>query len=93
MDSSLICHPKLVAHFQDLAEKKKIPYQLEVLPFGGTDAGAVQRLHGGIPCFTLSIPTRYVHTVNETVHRDDVQASIDLLAAFLEDAHNGNYAY
>jgi endoglucanase len=93
LDSSLICHPKVVAHFRELAERNEIPYQLEVLSRGGTDAGGVQRLHGGIPSFTLSIPTRYVHTVNETVHKNDVQASIDLLARYIEDAHNGDYAY
>jgi endoglucanase len=93
MDSSLICHPKVVDHFRSLAEKKKIPHQMEILTRGGTDAGGVQRLHGGIPAFTLSIPTRYVHTVNETCHPKDVQASIDLLAAYIEDAHNGDYTY
>jgi len=93
MDSSLICHPKLVEHFRTIAETKDIPHQMEVLPRGGTDAGGVQRLHGGIPSFTLSIPSRYVHTVNETVDAGDVQASIDLLARYLEDAHNGNYSY
>lgn len=93
MDSSLICHPKLVEHFRTVAEKHEIPHQIEILPAGGTDAGAVQRLHGGIPAFTLSVPTRYVHTVNETVHHDDVQASIDVLARWLEDAHNGDYSY
>ena len=51
------------------------------------------RLHGGIPSFTLSVPTRYVHTVNETVHGKDVDASVDLLARYIEDAHNGNYDY
>jgi endoglucanase len=93
MDSSLICHPKLVEHFRKVGDKNKIPYQIEVLPAGGTDAGAIQRLHGGIPSFTLSIPTRYVHTVNETVHRKDVKASIDILARYIEDAHNGDYSY
>ncbi len=93
MDSSLLCHPKVVNHFRALAEKHKIKHQIEILPLGGTDAGGVQRLHGGIPAFTLSVPTRYVHTVNETVHRDDVQASVDLLARYIEDAHNGNYGY
>lgn len=93
MDSSLICHPKVVDHFRSLAIKNKIKYQMEVLPFGGTDAGGVQRLHGGIPAFTLSIPTRYVHTVNETVHVDDVDASVKLLAKYIEDAHNGDYTY
>jgi endoglucanase len=93
MDGSLICHPKLVSHFREVAEKKKIKHQIEILPFGGTDASGVQRLHGGIPSFTLSVPCRYVHTVNETVHAEDVQASIDLLAAYIEDAHNGDYAF
>ena len=58
MDSSLICHPKVVDHFRRLAEAHEIPHQFEILSRGGTDAGAVQRLHGGIPSFTLSIPTR-----------------------------------
>jgi len=66
---------------------------MEILSRGGTDAGGIQRLHGGIPSFTLSIPSRYVHTVNETVHAEDVQACIDLLARYIEDAHNGQYAY
>lgn len=92
LDSSLICHPKVVDHFRNLAEKNGIKYQMEVLTMGGTDAGAVQRLHGGVPSFTLSIPTRYVHTVNETIHKGDLQACVDLLARYIEDAHNGNYA-
>ncbi len=93
MDSSLVCHPKLVEHFRQVAIREGIPYQMEVLPMGGTDAGAIQRLNGGIPALTLSIPTRYIHTVNETVHAGDVQASIDILAEYLQDAHNGVYSY
>jgi len=93
LDSSLICHPKVVSHFRDLATKNGIKHQLELLPFGGTDAGGVQRLNGGIPAFTLSVPCRYVHTVNETVHKADVQASIDLLARYIEDCHSGDYSY
>ena len=92
MDGSLICHPKVVEHFRAIAEREGIPHQMEILPFGGTDAGGVQRLHGGIPAITLSIPTRYVHTVNEMVSTVDVQACIDLLARYLEEAHTGNYS-
>ena len=40
MDSSLICHPKVVSHFRALAVQHGIKYQLEVLPAGGTDARA-----------------------------------------------------
>ncbi len=87
MDSASISHPKLVRFFRDVADAEKIPYQLEILPRGGTDAGAMQRVRGGSAAITLSTPTRYVHTVNEMVHRTDVQAGIDLLARVLERAH------
>ena len=93
MDSSLLCHPKLVRHFRDVAAKHEIKYQLEVLPRGGTDAGGIQRSRGGVPSFTLSIPTRYIHSVNEMANTADIGACIALLARYLEDAHNGKYGY
>jgi len=92
MDSSLICNPKLVRHFRTIAEREGIAHQMEILPAGGTDAGGVQRQRGGVPAFTLSIPCRYVHTVNEMVSAADVQACIDLLARYLEEAHTGDYS-
>ncbi len=92
-DSSLICHPKLVRHFRDVAESTGIKYQLEILTRGGTDAGGIQLSRSGVPSFTLSIPTRYVHTVNEMAHIDDIQATIDLLAAYLQEAHTRPYGY
>src|SRR4028118_1877161 len=56
MDGYSISHPKLVEHFRAIAEREGITHQMEILPFGGTDAGGVQRLHGGIPAVTLSTP-------------------------------------
>jgi putative aminopeptidase FrvX len=84
MDSYSISDRGLVQTFVDLAETKKITYQMEVLPLGGTDAGAIQRSRAGVPSITLSIPTRYVHTVTECVHTDDVIATIELLNAYLQ---------
>jgi len=92
-DTSLICHPKLVRHFRDIAQEKGIKHQLEMLPYGGTDAGGIQRSRGGVPSITLSIPTRYPHSVNEMANMADIQATIDLLVAYLEVAHTGKYGY
>ncbi|HEU5380814.1 MAG TPA: M42 family metallopeptidase [Ktedonobacteraceae bacterium] len=91
-DSSQISNYKLVRHFRNLAEQHGIKYQLEVLPRGGTDGGAMQRTRAGSPSITLSTPSRYVHTVNEMIHQADLEASITLLARYLEDAHNGDYS-
>lgn len=86
-DSASISHPGLVRFMIDLAEERDIPYQMEILPRGGTDAGAMQMTGEGAAVVTLSVPTRYVHSVVEAVHLDDVEATIALLTAFLERCH------
>jgi len=85
-DSASISHPGLVNAMKKIAESRGIPYQMEILPRGGTDAGALQMSQEGAAAITLSLPSRYVHSVVETAHRDDIKAAIDLLAAFLEKA-------
>ncbi|AGB15703.1 peptidase family protein [Halovivax ruber XH-70] len=83
-DGSVITSPKVHRRFKSIAEDEEIDYQLEVLPAGGTDTAGFQHTHGAKPVGALSIPNRYMHTVTEAVHRDDVAATVDLLTAFLE---------
>ncbi len=92
MDSASISNYKLVDFMRDLAEKNEIKYQMEILPRGGTDAGAMERSHSGCPVITLSVPTRYVHSNVETMNREDLQNTAKLLAKFLEVAHTGDFA-
>lgn len=82
-DSTMISTRWLVDEFYDLAQKEGIRTQLEVLPLGGTDGAAIQRSRAGVPTITLSVPTRYIHTVQESVQEDDLRAGVDLLAAYL----------
>ncbi len=91
MDNSSISNPKLVRHFRTVAEQHGIPYQLDMIVGGGTDAGTIQRARAGVPVVTLSVPTRYIHTVNEMASVRDIEASVTLLARYLEDAHTGQY--
>ncbi|CAN5356241.1 M42 family metallopeptidase [soil metagenome] len=93
IDMSHIAHPLLNRHLRDIADEKGIPYQLEVLPHGGTDAAAMQRARAGSVATTLSIPTKYPHTVNEIASIADIEATIDLLVAYLEAAGSRDYAY
>ena len=90
-DSSFIPNFRLVRHLREVAAKHNIRHQLEVLPRGGTDAGAMQRARSGAAAITLSIPSRYVHTVNEMVSQLDLDAAATLLARYLEEAHSGSY--
>ncbi|MDO8527882.1 MAG: M42 family metallopeptidase [Deltaproteobacteria bacterium] len=92
-DGYTISNPKMVSFLKKLAEKKKIKYQYEILPQGGTDAGGIQKAKAGVPVVTLSLPTRYVHSVVESADKKDLQATVDLLAAFLLEAHEGDFSY
>jgi putative aminopeptidase FrvX len=83
MDSATISTHSLVEEFVALAQKKRIKFQYEILPLGGTDASALQRFGRDRRTITLSVPCRYVHTPVETVHRKDLKAAVDLLAAWL----------
>lgn len=82
-DSNSISNHGLVEFLKHLAEENKIKYQMEILPFGGTDAAAMQR-YGAGPVCTISIPTRYAHSPNEMIHKTDLKSAIKLLLKFIE---------
>ena len=83
MDSASISDARLVRELRDLAETQEIAHQLEIMPRGGTDTGPMQRTKSGARTVGLSIPLRYVHSVNETAHTHDIEAAVVLLAAYL----------
>ena len=91
MDSHTISNKKLVDFLKKIAEENKIKYQNDILLGGGTDAGAIQRSKSGVPVCTVSIPTRYVHSVVEMCHKEDIESSIKLICKFLENAHQGEF--
>jgi len=91
MDSHTISNKKLVDFLRKIAEENKIKYQTDILLGGGTDAGAIQRSKSGVPACTLSVPTRYVHSVVEMCHKEDIENSIKLMSKFLENAHKGDF--
>jgi tetrahedral aminopeptidase len=82
-DAGALSDPRVVQWMIQAAEKNKIPYQREVLLFGGTDARAIQLTRAGVPAGCLSIPARYVHSPSEMVDYTDVQNSVKLLTAIL----------
>ncbi len=85
MDRSVICHREVRNALIELAKNNKIPYQLENLTDGGTDAGAIHITKDGIKTGGISIPTRYIHSPSEMADINDIQAVIDLVVAFLEN--------
>jgi endoglucanase len=82
-DTGMIAHAGLVRLMKQRAEEAGIPYQLEILNRGSTDAQAMQIANAGSIAGCISIPCRYAHSQSETVDAADVEASINLLVEIL----------
>ncbi|NLM04773.1 MAG: M42 family metallopeptidase [Clostridiales bacterium] len=84
-DNSILCHPKVKEYMIKIAKNNNIPYQLEVLEFGGTDSGAIHLSKTGVPSGVLSVPCRYLHSTCEMVFISDVKNTIELTKYILEN--------
>lgn len=82
-DSGMLADPRVVNWMVRVAEQENLPYQLEVLEAGTTDARAIQLSRAGVPAGCLSIPCRYIHAPSEMVDYNDVRNGVSLLLAML----------
>lgn len=85
MDRLTIGAPRLVAFLVELCKSHEIPFQRNV--GGGTDASAIQRTRTGALATTVGAPVRYMHSTVQLCHVGDIEATIELIVAFLEHAH------
>ncbi len=68
----------------DIAEREKIPYNVEIAPnYSGTDADEIHITRGGVAAACVSIPCRYMHSPNELIELVDVDNAAKLIAAFV----------
>lgn len=84
MDRGSMSHPEVVDALLEAGKRAGVKTQLEVLPFGGTDASAMQLTRSGVRVGTVSIPCRYVHSACEVIDLRDVEAARQLLLAYLQ---------
>lgn len=84
-DNSILSHPKVRDYMVKIAKANDIPFQMEVLEFGGTDSGAIHLTKTGIPSGVLSIPCRYIHSNCEMIYTSDLINSIKLTEHLLKD--------
>lgn len=82
-DSSFIADHSLVREVEQVAREHKIPYQRTILAAGGQDGAAAQQTAAGARAVGITVGTRYIHTVTEMIHKKDLEAARDVLAAYL----------
>ena len=83
MDGSFIADADLIDELEAVAQEKSIKHQRTILAKGGQDGAAGQRARTGARAAGVVVGTRYIHTVTEMIHKDDLQAALDLLTAWV----------
>ena len=78
MDRSILCDSTVRNLMCEVSKKNKIPYQLEIMTDGGTDAGAIHLTRAGVKTGGISVPSRYIHSPSEMVAKSDVEACVEL---------------
>jgi tetrahedral aminopeptidase len=84
-DSGMLTDPRLVELMVNTAINASLPYQLEILERGTTDARAIQLTREGVPAGCVSIPCRYIHSPSEMVDYTDVENAIRLLEELISN--------
>ena len=78
-DSSMIPNLRLRDFIVDTAADLEIPLQFNVLSGYGEDGAEMQRAGVGAPSINIAVPTRYLHSHNGVIHRDDFAAAVRLV--------------
>ena len=75
--------PRIFELLSETADRLEAPYSIEASGRATwTDADAIQISRAGIPAGLISIPLRYMHSPVEMVDLADVEAAVELVAAF-----------
>ena len=84
-DRAFVASRSWVNFISKLADERGIPYQLIVKRVGATDAAAIQTTREGVHVTAISVPVRYIHSANSIVRKSDVDATISLVTAIIEE--------
>jgi endoglucanase len=80
-DASMIPNQALKQFVIETAERERIPYQLSVVPGGGTDAGKFHVVKAGAPSIVISVPTRHIHSHAAVLDISDIENAVNLVLA------------
>lgn len=76
----VIVPQRVLSWLRTTADAASIPYQLDLISGGTTDASAIHLTRSGIPAGVVSVPTRYLHSPIETLCLDDLDRGAELIA-------------
>jgi endoglucanase len=83
-DVRMIPNIKLRDLVLETAKDINTPVQVSAIEVGSTDGGPIHLHKTGVPTVVLGVPTRYVHSHNSVLRRDDFDATVKLATAVIK---------
>jgi endoglucanase len=84
LDATMIPHIALRNYVVEVAEKHKIPYQIDTMLGGGTDAGRFHLFKRGVPSLVIGVAARYIHSHVSMVSKKDLDHAVRLLTEVIK---------
>jgi putative aminopeptidase FrvX len=84
LDASMIPNTGLRNLVLETAEEFQIPYQVDTMMGGGTDAGRFHLYKKGVPSLAVGTAARYIHSHVSMVSKKDVELLIKLLVEVIK---------
>ncbi len=84
-DRSFVASKRWIDFISKLADSRGIKYQVIVKRVGATDATVIQISRKGVYATAVSVPVRYIHSANSLLLKDDVEETIKLITAVIEE--------
>lgn len=91
LDATMIPNIGLRNFVIDIAEQKGIPYQVDTMLGGGTDAGRFHLHQRGVPSIVLGVATRYIHSHVSMASKQDIENAVKLLVAVIQALDERTY--
>ncbi|HSL71080.1 MAG TPA: hypothetical protein VK864_12620, partial [Longimicrobiales bacterium] len=84
-------HPLVFERLAEIADREKIAYTITAAPkYTSTDTDIIAVSRGGVAAGLVSVPNRYMHSPNEMVSLEDLDSTVNLIAAFCRDLKNAD---
>lgn len=85
MDRTVVVRGWLLDLITSRAEELGLPYQLQLSPVSGTDAGAISVSGEGVPVGVISVPARYIHSPQALAKVEDIENTMKLVKSLIEN--------
>lgn len=84
LDASMIPNIRLRDFVIETAEKNNIPYQVDTMLGGGTDAGKFHLFKSGVPSLVVGVAARYIHSHVSMISKSDLENTVRLLVEVIK---------